>query len=113
MSNKLDLTKPLRCKDGASVTIYTNNHIGHYPIVGCIVGDGTVHQWTLEGICLGLSRNWDLENVPEEPRYAYLNVYEGEPEGFPTYLSRKEADENSVPGRVGCLRIKLEKRFDD
>lgn len=102
------------------MTIYTTNHIGQYPIVGAMEGDPSVYMWSREGICYGEARGCDLVNVSEEPKVAYFNLY-ADRNGAPyidsqQHDSRADADayqENVCQPRVGCLRIKLEKRFDD
>ena len=51
--------------------------------------------------------------VPDD--YAYVNVYrkDGRLIGGRVSNSRKEADLCAVSTRVGCLKAKLEERFDD
>lgn len=117
----IDFSKPVQTRDGRKVRIYvTDGPYAEYPVVGeTIDHDGMRWSctWTLAGTfdeespdknCL------DLVNVPEE-QFVYVNVYTTL-DGLRCvgcYATRKIADRFSQQGRVGCLRINLEPRFDD
>lgn len=64
----LDLTKPMKCRDGSVPIIYCNDAPGDYPIHGRLVGVYEPLAWNLMGRIKHFKnseRQWDLVNVPE------------------------------------------------
>lgn len=118
-----DINKPLQTRNGRKVRILTVDRKHNlYPIVGMVEnadGEEWVHSWRLDGkfdsSVLGSEK--DLVNV-EKDVFAYVNVQESTTgQLFPSYAgsSRTDADiaARHSNTRVGCNKVKLEKRFDD
>lgn len=116
----LDLTKPVRTKDGQEVRIYATDAGGTYPIHGAMAGkEGRwVHYtWTLSGSADVYSPNhaWDLVNVPERVRvHRWINVQRamGEPGGVwaRLYVDREAAEKFADPARLACYELDVELR---
>lgn len=76
MNNKLDLTKPIRCRDGKAFQLKASNCPAPYPIVGIREdepGKWLPQSYTIEGHhCVDCEGNGvendrlDLENIPEQ-----------------------------------------------
>ena len=49
--------------------------------------------------------------IKPNPRYIWLNVYERYASG--SYSTKKQADFNAGDGRVGCMKILIEDRWDE
>lgn len=112
----LDLTKPIALRNGDEVRVVV---IDLY-IYGYSKHNNTWSNriWRLDGSILSEVSAFDIVNTEPEV-YQYLNVYENE-EGLciPGCIHdlRQYADsfaEINNKKRVGCMKIKLERRFDE
>jgi hypothetical protein len=68
--------------------------------------DGRAPSWQL----------YALENIPEE-RYVWINIYKGHETHY-CFASKEDADYNAkyvntTYERIGCMKVKLEERFDE
>ncbi len=120
----IDFKKPVQTKDGEKVRIYCTDALGDYPVHGAIIrgSTSTPYSWTLGGLFCKTNpgSDFDLVNVPEE-KFCYVNIYVGDETplhmGYP-HETRADADkaaDHPIPGgkRVGCIKVKLERRFDE
>lgn len=123
---KIDFTKPVRTRDGREVRIFTTEaQIKGRPVIGemyYINGSRILATWDKDGLFKSetICRDRDLDLVNYEPeQFVYVNVYEYENLYDGLYISsyshtRECADDlNRNRKRVGCLKIKLERRFDE
>ena len=65
---------------------------------------------------LGATSRHDLIPPPPPKQYVWINVYK-EDDGVlksrqMTYPSKDSADKMAVSGRVGCMKVTLEERWD-
>lgn len=124
MSNKqtLDLTKPLRTRDGlGTVTIYCTDAPGDYPIHGRVQHPMNnpkktfAENWDIEGHHYADSC-FDLANLPE-PLEVWVNIYEknGSLVGGCGHQTRMIANANAGPNRIGCVLVLIDnhRRFDE
>lgn len=113
-TKKLDFSKPVRTKDGRQVRIVcTDGPDTNFPVIGIIQGERFVNYWNFNGNDPSLLHR-DLVNVEPEVFY-YMNIYERTPGGelyATTHLTTANADHSKGVGRVGKMKIKLEKRSD-
>lgn len=75
-----------------------------------------MNLWPMCIAKLEVSNGYQNRTIGSKPaNYAYVNVYrkDGRLIGGRVSNSRKEADLCAVSTRVGCLKVKLEERFDD
>ncbi len=116
----LDLTKPVKTRDGREVRIYATDHGGEYPVAGAIRRKSTDQwrsgQWTADGTYIReLQTHLDLINAPQPFHHVfYVNVYPSTVGPF--YDSRAEADQHAGSTRIACIRVVLEGhegRYDD
>lgn len=85
----LDLTKPIKCRDGVVPTIYCTDAPGQYPIHGRLPGYNQPVCWRSDGRYRadGEEGQYDLVNVPE-PLVVWLNIFE---DGLTTTYKTKES----------------------
>ena len=111
----LDFSR-VQTRDGRKVEIRLTDGRGAFSIVGYVEGAGNgLRYWTPGGKGCRLSANdpEDLVPIPEE-RFAWVNVYENIPPCL--HDTRALADKNQAAvtdTRVGRIKVKLERRFDE
>lgn len=109
----IDLTKPVKTRDGRTARIVSTNLCGPYPIAAVVErGDGeTLIICTSEGkIADGDGESsLDLMNVPEKHE-AWINIYHNEHEcpWVCSYQTKEEADYRAAPDRISCVRVEYE-----
>lgn len=121
---KLDFSKPIRTRGGKEVVIFTTSArdciyrvYGEYKTDN---GHWKQDRWTIDGqINNGHTNDLDLVNYEPE-QFRYVNIYKGTPGNFKAYVddrykTRKDADDGAGAGneRVGCIKVKLEARWDE
>ena len=116
---KLDLSKPLKTKDGRPVRIISREAKGTYPVIGLIMFDGeeVPKSYTEDGAYSAHGTgSFDLENVPEPEmvREGWANIY-GDWVG--SVCGTKElADYKAlcagVP-RLACVKVEIKFREGD
>lgn len=72
----LDLTKPMRCRDGTEVVIYCTDAPGSRPVHGRLAASNIPTCWPLDGrLDQRTEKPYDLVNVPN-PLEVWLNIYD-------------------------------------
>lgn len=104
----IDITKPVRTKDGQTVEIVTDKGRGTYPFLGYVGDETLLKSWARDGKCyIGGSSLNDIENVPERREWFY-NVYEHYQHGW-FYKTKEEAGKyERCQGRLAILRMTFE-----
>jgi len=118
---KLDLTKPVRLKNGNEVRIYCMDGGGNYPVHGAYRSSvdsniWIVAAWDMKGfanIWIGTTENMaNLVNVPEPfTRSGWVNIYPyasgrlcNHPGvGATVYESKSDADKNALNDRIAVV----------
>lgn len=110
---KFEVGKTYKTRDGHEAVIYAFYPNQEWCYHGAIKfeDDWLVTNWTKEGAILDL--------MPPEG-YFYINIYESSSGTlYPankTHTCKRDADQvsiNTTYNRVGCIKVKLEERFDD
>jgi hypothetical protein len=111
---KIDITKPVRTRDGRSVRILCTDKKGNYPIVGLVTnedGSETVCSYRLDGVYYSAGESGcDLVNVPVRVE-RWLNIYHPSLSHsvYPEYCTTRDiADSQAGPNRIGILHIVYE-----
>lgn len=106
-------------RDGHPVRIYATDANEDYPVHGAIYFGGAwlVESWTADGRANTPTKEgrFDLIPAPPPPAYAWVSVYRNDDGTLYVdrpFSTRADADLSARRGRVGCLKIKLEARFD-
>lgn len=108
----LDLSKPLMLSSGEKV-IGASIFRAHIYVLYVSRSNNNVFslRFNREGKSNNINNSLCLINVPEE-RYAYINVYPNY-NGDRNYPTREMADDAVTETRIGCIKVKVEARFDD
>lgn len=106
----LDLTKPIKTRDGNEVRIYATDGKVPYSIHGAVLTNGAwkMASWIATGEELhnGIPSSKDLVNVPQKRTLSgWLNVY---PIGVAFHPIRDEAELFANPTRVACIPFEYE-----
>ena len=110
----IDFNKPVQTKSGRAVRILCTDAPGVSSVIG-LLESKEVMRWLVCGTHFSAyTRDYDLENVPEDT-FVYLNVYlDARKQMFVlSNPSRAVADQVQLFNRIGCIKVKLEARFDD
>ena len=117
----IDWSKPLRTVEGHyPCRVYRTDLKGDYPILITIdYGDWEeTEKLTLDGRVHLDNKFSYIENIPEE-KFVWINVYET-PDGslytgsiYSSIEQVKNAFKACSEKPVGCLKVKLERRFDE
>lgn len=106
---KIDITKPLKTRDGRNVTIISDKgrHPKH-PIMGYIGEDTNLSFWTAEGAFFADEQsNRDLIHLEE----GYFNIY---PANACMHPTRTMANAKASPDRLACIKVSYTVgQFDD
>jgi len=116
----IDWSKPLRTVEGHyPCRVYRTDLKGDYPILITIdYGDWEeTDKLNLDGRVHLDNKFSYIENIPEE-KFVWINVYEhhnGELFINLSFKNKQDAEEfqSDIKNRVGCLKVKLERRFDE
>jgi len=111
--------KEYKTRDGRLIRILSVHPDQHRKYIGELnyAGQFVPKSWLRDGSYLreGPSHKHGLDLVSPE-KYAWLNVYRSENTGelytHYVYHNKDMADYHSSSYRVGCLKVKLEERFD-
>ena len=111
----IDFNKPVQTKSGRAVRILCTDAPDAMPVIG-LVGDELI-RWSADGSFYAFYRcasSYDLENVPEDT-FVYLNVYLDSCKNMFVLSnpSKAVADQVQLFNRIGCIKVKLEARFDE
>lgn len=103
----IDTTKPLKTRDGQTVTLITANarHTG-YPLVGYIGDNIELEGWTVDGL-YDARVEGDLDIVQDPTTLqAWFNCY---PDGrMIRYESKEEADVTATRTRIACIKVQYQ-----
>lgn len=104
---KLDLTKPVKTRDGREARIICTDRVGDNNIIA-LVKDEDGGEYAIS--CDETGKRWlsgeckeDLVNIPEK-KVGWINIYSHRTL-CRCYLTKEEADTQSNKHRVACARI--------
>ena len=109
MTNKLDLDKPYRCRDGRPAGVARGPGERLYGWFEGVDGNPCLGSWEPDGSWLvNRDHQADLVNTPpRHKRTIWVNVYD-DARVSATYLSKKFADEMALSDRIACLCVDLD-----
>lgn len=113
---KIDITKPVKTRDGREVEIISDKGRGGKPLHGYIVNSEIIMCWSIEGkYYLGVTSDNDLIQEPEK-KTLWVNVYRGGDglvRGFVAHRTKEDADGQAVSDRIACVKVTyIDGQFD-
>lgn len=108
----IDISKPVKTRDGQPVTILIDKARGQYPLIGYVGESDIVRFWTADGKYYenGQESRFDLV----QSNVFWVNIYPTSMFGLADiHASREKADSVAAPGRIACVRVEfVEGQFD-
>lgn len=112
----LDLTKPVRTRDGRKVRILCTDAEGSQPIAGLVqMKEGvSLSRWFADGLAFNTLSPWDLVNIEPEPVTMWVNVwrdrngdYYFDEEAYASFQDAQESVEEDHCKHIGSFLITI------